>query len=126
MSGGRWCRPVPERGCLRDDHRLEQGETGVLGLRGARVVAGEGVVGQAAHEVDIARGPGILEAAHPVITGAVGLLGITMLLAGVARARHRRASPRWQLVTRAITSARFDSEPRGSSLSFRPNARIQL
>jgi hypothetical protein len=37
---------------------------GMICPRGAGVVTGDRVVGQAAQEVDVSRGPGVLEAAH--------------------------------------------------------------
>ena len=43
---------------------LEECEISVPGLRGGGVVTGQGVVGEAAKEADVARGPGVLEAAH--------------------------------------------------------------
>ncbi len=56
--------PLGDQQRLGSDDRLEQGEVGLLGVCGARVVAGDRVVGEAPHEVDVARGPGELEAAH--------------------------------------------------------------
>ncbi len=49
---------------LRGDHRLEERAVRVLGLCGVGIVAGDGVIGEAAQEVDVARGAGVLEAAH--------------------------------------------------------------
>jgi hypothetical protein len=48
--------------------RLEQRQTGLVGLRSTGVVSVDRVVGQAAQEVDVAGGPGVLEAAHAQTT----------------------------------------------------------
>ncbi len=57
--------PLGDQRRLGRDHSLKQGDVGVRGLRGTRVVTGDRVVGEPAKEVDIARAPGVLEAAHP-------------------------------------------------------------
>ncbi len=56
--------PLSHQRGLGGDHRLEQCQIGALGLRGARVVTGDRVVGEAAQEGDVTRGGGVLEAAH--------------------------------------------------------------
>jgi hypothetical protein len=60
--------PGHQRGLGRDD-RLEQREVGVLGLRRARMVTADRVVGEATQQVDVARGPGVLEGAHAQVAG---------------------------------------------------------
>jgi hypothetical protein len=56
--------PLGHQRRLGGDHRLEQREVGAPGLRGAGVVTADRVVGEAAQEVHVAGGPGVLEAPH--------------------------------------------------------------
>ena len=58
--------PGHQRG-LDGNHRLEQCETRVFGLRGAWMVPGDRVVGEAAQQVDVAGDRGVLEAADPQV-----------------------------------------------------------
>ena len=55
--------PPGDQRRLNGDDRLEQRQVGALGGRGAGVVAADRVVGQAAEQVDVAGGRGVLEAA---------------------------------------------------------------
>jgi hypothetical protein len=56
--------PVRHQRGLGGNHGLEQGQMRVLFLRRSRVVAGDGVIGEAPQQVYVPRGPGVLEAAH--------------------------------------------------------------
>ena len=71
---------------------------GLLGRRGAGIVAGDRVVGEAAQQVDVAGGPGVLEAAHPQVAardpGQHGP-GQQGLAAHLASGRHARPGSGW-------------------------------